>query len=265
MLVLKKGFPEESEILLCTVTKIHYHSVFVNIDEYENKQGMIHISEISPGRIRNLSDYVQEGKKIVCKVLKINMDRGHIDLSLRRVSSGQKRAKVESLKQEQKSEKILEFVSKQQDGKTLELFKKIQKPVFDNFDSLHDCFQAIVDNQFEIKELGLDDKTSKILEETIRVRIKPPKVEIKGELTITSFESNGVEIVKECLKEVLSKQKNLEIFYLGGGKYSFKIESGDFKTAEKILKESTEFIEKFTDKHNSEFSFTREEGKKAKN
>ena len=42
----KKGFPEEGELLLCTVTKIFGHSVFVNIDEC-NRSGMIHISEIS--------------------------------------------------------------------------------------------------------------------------------------------------------------------------------------------------------------------------
>ena len=65
----KKGLPEEGEVLLCSVTKIYPHCVFVNIDDYSNKSGMIHISEISPGRIRNIHDYVKEGKKIVCKVL----------------------------------------------------------------------------------------------------------------------------------------------------------------------------------------------------
>ena len=71
MFYKKKGFPEEGELLLCTVKKILYHSVFVDLDEYENKEGMIHISEVSPGRIRTLSDFVREGKKIICKVMNI--------------------------------------------------------------------------------------------------------------------------------------------------------------------------------------------------
>src|SRR3989304_3207775 len=61
----KKGFPEEHELLICTVTKVDLQGVFVSIDEYAI-QGMIHISEIAPGRIRNIRDYVKEGKVIVC-------------------------------------------------------------------------------------------------------------------------------------------------------------------------------------------------------
>src|SRR5210317_1898406 len=103
MLLQKKGFPLEDELVLCTVTNIHFHSVFAKMDEYDNKTGLIHISEISPGRIRNIRDYVVEGKKVICKVLKIDEGRGHIDLSLRRVNDGQKREKNSQLKQEQKA------------------------------------------------------------------------------------------------------------------------------------------------------------------
>ena len=50
MLYRREGFPDEGEIVLCTVTKINPNSVFVNVDDYD-KGGMVHISEISPGRI----------------------------------------------------------------------------------------------------------------------------------------------------------------------------------------------------------------------
>ncbi|MFP4112584.1 MAG: translation initiation factor IF-2 subunit alpha [Candidatus Woesearchaeota archaeon] len=264
MLTLKKGYPEESEILLCTVTKIHYHSVFVVLDEYENKQGMIHISEISPGRIRNLSDYVQEGKKIVCKVLKINKDRGHIDLSLRRVSQAQRRAKIDEIKQNQKAEKIVEYVAKQFDMSTETLYDKIYSQIIEKYHTLHDAFQAYVEEEYSLDDLDLDKKVKAALEDIIKQRIKPLKVEITGKMSLLSYESEGVEIIKECLENILSKYDDLKISYLGGGKYSFKIISGDFKTAEKILKDATEDMEKFMHNHNSKFSFTKEEGKKAK-
>ena len=57
MFYKKQGFPEESELVLCTVKKILDHSVFVGLDEYNNLEGMIHISEVSPGRIRNIRDH----------------------------------------------------------------------------------------------------------------------------------------------------------------------------------------------------------------
>ena len=111
MLHKREGFPEEDEIVMCTVTKIFPHSVFVNIDEF-GRTGVIHISEISPGRIRNIRDFVKQDKKIICKILRINKERGHIDLSLRRVNDAQRRNKSNEIKQEQLAEKILEFVAK---------------------------------------------------------------------------------------------------------------------------------------------------------
>ena len=64
---------EEGQIVLCTVEKILGTTVFVKIEG--NGEGTITTSEISPGRIRNLRDYVVPGKKIVCKILSIKEDR----------------------------------------------------------------------------------------------------------------------------------------------------------------------------------------------
>src|SRR3989344_5637544 len=75
---------KEDESALCTVTRIESAAVFVNIEEY-NQEGTITLSEISPGRIRNIREFVSIGKKIVCKVLR--KQGNHIELSLRRVSA----------------------------------------------------------------------------------------------------------------------------------------------------------------------------------
>ena len=56
-------FPEEGELVICTVTKVQSHSVFVRLDEFD-KGGMIHISEVSPGRIRNIRDFVRKIKSL---------------------------------------------------------------------------------------------------------------------------------------------------------------------------------------------------------
>ena len=135
MLLKKQGFPEESEIVLCTVTSVRYNSVFANLNEY-NHSGMIHISEVSPGRIRNINDYVKEGKVVICKVLRVNKERGYIDLSLRRVNEGQRRAKVNEIKKEQKAEKIIEFVAKKLKKDIKEIYKTISDNILTKYDLL---------------------------------------------------------------------------------------------------------------------------------
>ena len=66
------------------------------LDEFD-KGGMIHISDVSPGRIRNIRDFVKEDKIVVCQVLRVSRERGYIDLSLRRVNDNQKRKKLTPL------------------------------------------------------------------------------------------------------------------------------------------------------------------------
>ncbi len=79
---------EEGDIVLCTVVKIERTTVFVKLED--GKEGTINTSEIAPGRIRNLRDYVVPDKKIVCKILSID-PKGNINLSLRRVTTKEKK------------------------------------------------------------------------------------------------------------------------------------------------------------------------------
>src|SRR3989344_5517774 len=109
---IKKDLPDESEVVICTVKTILKDTIFISLDEYGNKEGLIHISEIAPGRIRNIRDYVKEGKKIVCLVLRVNKEKGHVDLSLRRASKSLRAAKNESVKKEKKDKKIAAEIAK---------------------------------------------------------------------------------------------------------------------------------------------------------
>ena len=140
MLYKKEGIPDEDELVLCTITNVQHHSVFANMDEY-GKTGMIHISEVSPGRIRNLRDYVQVGKKVICKILRIDRVNGHIDLSLRRVNEGQRRRKNDEIKQEQKAEKIIEILAKQLKKDHHSLYEDVSSKVFEKYEYIFQCFK----------------------------------------------------------------------------------------------------------------------------
>lgn len=262
MLEKKTGFPKESELVLCTVTNIQYNSVFVKLDEYDKLQGMIHISEISPGRIRNLRDFVKEGKVIVCKVLKINKERGHIDLSLRRVNEMQRRQKNEDIKLGQKAEKIVEFACKELGVELKTLFEQIKDLVTKEYDTVYSAFEDVVENDLDLKTLGLDENVAKVLEEQIRQKIKPASVKIEGILTLVSYEPNGVDIVKEALIKAEAVSEQLNINYEGGGHFKVEVVAPEYKEAEKILDETLKIAQDHMVKNKGEFKFERIEHKK---
>lgn len=259
MLFKKQGFPEEGDLVLCTVTSVQYHSVFVEIDEY-GKGGMIHISEVSPGRIRNIRDFVKEGKKVVCKVLRINKEKGYIDLSLRRVNESEKRRKIDDIKKEQNAEKIVEIAAGKIGIKTEQLYKELSDSIMKRNASFHEFFEEASKDESVLENLGIDKKYLDIIKETIKQRIKPVEVKITGSLKVTTYAPNGIDIIKESLKKAEEAANGkVSINYLGSGLYRFMVKAPDYKEAEKLMKNATETAIGFVTRHSGTAEFSREQ------
>jgi len=256
MFYKKKGFPEVDDIVICTVKKILPHSVFVNLDEYD-REGMVHISEVSPGRIRNLRDFVSEGRKIVCKVLRVNQERGYIDLSLRRVNLIQRRKKVDDYKQESKAEKLMEVVGKELKLNIEQMYKEVGYKILEKYDSLTECFKEIINNDLKLNKLGIKDNIAKKIETLVEERMKPQMVSIKGILKISTKESNGIEIIRKILNNLTSK--GIEVTYLGAPKYRIFVEDSDYKKAEFRLKDAINSSLELAKKLKAEAEFNRKE------
>ncbi len=239
MFYKKSGFPEDNEIVICTVKKILPHSIFVDLDEYQNKEGMIHISEIAPGRIRNIRDYVREGKKIVCMILRINKEKNYIDISLRRVPRSVTVSKNNEFKQEQKAEKILEDASKKLKTTLDELYKKFAIKSIEKYGTLYSFFQAVSTDEKVLDEYGLDRSLSLELVTLIKEKIKPQEVKVKSIIKLISYSPDGINIIKNVFESItlLSKEKGyrLRISYLGAPKYMLSITDFDYKKAEKDM------------------------------
>lgn len=232
MLTKIKGFPPEDEIVLCTVTKVQRHGVFARLDEYENASGLIHISEIAPGRIRNIREFVSEGKVVVCKVLRSDDRKGHIDLSLRRVNETVRRNKLEQVKQRGKAEKIIEGVAELTKSTPAELYDEVLEKL-EGYDSLYDAFLDVAEGSLDLSKIGLEKTLGDTLHKLVLERVKPPTVTVEGILKLRSFHPDGVDDVRRILVEI-DALDDTSISYSGGGKYRFEIVAPDYKSAEAV-------------------------------
>ena len=256
MLYQRTGFPEEDELVLCTVTKIFPHSVFMVLDEFK-RTGVVHISEIAPGRIRNIRNYVVLDKKVICKVLRVDEKKGHIDLSLRRVNDSQKRIKKNEIKQEQLAEKIVEIVARTLKKEKKQLYNEITEIIFEKYPNLYSCFEKVVSDKLSLESLGINKKLAQEFTKAIELRIKPVEVQIKGVLKLKSFAPNGVDIIKTALKKATETSKNITITYKSAGNYIILATANDYPTAEDILKKATEISIEYVEKEKGEASFKR--------
>ena len=249
MMSNKSGFPEEGELVLCTITSVQNHSVFVRIEEY-GISGMIHISEVAPGRIRNIRDYVMEGKSVITKVLRINRERGHVDLSLRRVSEGQRRTKTNEIKKEKMAAKLIESVASNLKADPKKLYKTIADKVSDHYYLIFECFSDVSKGTFDLKQLNLPKNLSDELQKVISDRLKPEFFTSKGKLKLTSTAPDGLEIVKSALKKAVDS--GAKVRYLGGGVYSLSATAASYKDSEELLEKSASSAIKFMEANKSD-------------
>lgn len=72
---------KKGKIVCGTVTGVESYGVFVSFDEYYS--GLIHISEMSHGFVRNVNDFVQIGDVIYVEILDIDEKSFHLKLSIK--------------------------------------------------------------------------------------------------------------------------------------------------------------------------------------
>lgn len=246
-------FPEEDEVLFGTVDRITGTSVFVKLEEY-GKEGVISFSEVAPGRIRNIRDYVRIGQKIVVKVLRVNREKAHIDLSLRRVSAKEKKEIIDENKKKKEFEAIVNLVIKNKDkveSSMNELKKKIKfKEFFSKFISEPKEVEAL------LKEAGFSEEELKKVMEIMAEKIKEKKVIVKSKLSLSCEASDGIERIKSLLLAL--EKGGATASYLGAPNYLVSVENTDYKEANKKLKELLESLNLKAKELNCKLEFSKE-------
>jgi translation initiation factor 2 alpha subunit (eIF-2alpha) len=226
---------QEEESVLCSVERIERNTVFVRL--IDGKQGTIAISEIAPGRIRNIRDYVVPNKKIVCKILR--MSGTNIELSLRRVAAKERDEIMERYKQELSTKSALKQILKE---KTDEVLQNMQKEI-----SLADFIvKAKEDEKIISKYIPKDyiELVSKIFQKKIK------EVEVKKTLNLKCLESDGMSRIKKIL--ALDNDK-IQITYIAAGKFVITITAEDYKKANHQMDAFIAEIEKKAKQNSCEF------------
>jgi translation initiation factor 2 subunit 1 len=236
-------FPEESELVVCTVQSVKNFGAFVSLDEYGGKEGFIHIRDVATGWVKYIRDYVREGQKIVCKVLGVDSSKGHIDLSLKSVNEHQKREKIQQWKNENKADKLIEIVAERMGIKKGECYEIFGYDLIDTYGSLFGAFETIAAHPQSLEEEGLSGDWTKLFIEVAKENVTPSYVQIDGYMEMTCFQSDGVDRIKDALiAGIVSSKEQVRIQYIGAPKYRVVVAAADYKTAEEEMKSVTTSI-----------------------
>jgi len=225
---------------LCTVDRIVGTNVFVKITTERGEiEGGIVTSEIAPGRIRNLRDYVVPKKKIVCKILRISQ-QGNIELSLRRVTQKERKEVLENESLEKSYISILKSILGSQAEEAI-------KRILDE-ERVFPFLEEAKTNPKKLENLVGRENAERIIGILNAQRRK--KIKVKKEIELTTLSPSGISIIKKILEAF----KGIDVRYLAAGRYSLELESEDAKMSDKLIREKIIVAEKEAKKLGADFS-----------
>lgn len=247
---MAKRFPQKFEILLGEVVSITPYSASVKLEDYD-LTGMIHISEIASGWVKDIRKHVKEGQTVVVKVMFVDKEKEHVGLSIKRVNEKQKHDKIKEKKQEQKAEKMFDMVAKELKAKKKEK-EEIREKIKEEFGSLYVAFEKVMKNASILTSRGIPENWIENIKEIAERNTTKKEYEFKAKLFVKSHESNGLEIVKKILKEA---EKHFDVTYISAPEYLIKMKTNDPKKGEQEFTEKLDKIKEFGNSLDAEVTY----------
>ncbi len=237
LLLKKKGFPKEGELVVATVKETFKHGAVVTLDEYEGLEAFVHISEVSLKWVRNISDYLRVGHKTVLKVIRSDPEKMQVDASLRRVSKKEQAEKMMEWSRRVKVSKMLEAVMKET-GTTLEVVVSgLIEPALERGREVHELLEEVASGEELPSWVRLPKDFAEKLVERARRELKRPTYVVKAVVKMTS-RYGGVERLKRAAEEGMAvADGQVRITLIGSPRYLIRVEAYDKEKAEAILSE----------------------------
>jgi translation initiation factor 2 subunit 1 len=257
----KPEWPEFGDLVIATIESVMDYGAYANLDEY-NRRGFLHISEISSVRIRNVRDFVRENQKMVLKVLRVDVEKGHIDLSLRRVTKRERIEKIKSWKKDRKGEALLHEVAEKVGLPIHEVYQKAGVILEEKY-GLYEGFEKVVKEGLEVlTTLDIPEDLAKVIAQVAEERIRIKMVKVRGVLEVRCMKPNGVKCIQDALigagKSHKAKDAKIEFCVIAAPRYSVEVSADNWKRAEELLEKVSESVVTNITKAGGHGSFKRE-------
>ncbi|MCW4016673.1 MAG: translation initiation factor IF-2 subunit alpha [Candidatus Bathyarchaeota archaeon] len=262
MSLRRPEWPEVGDLVIATVIRITDYGAYVRLDEYD-KEGLLHVSEVASRWVRNIRDYVREGQKVVLKVLRVQANKGQVDLSRRRVTKRDKKEKIQSWKKDRKAESLLRTAAEKLNISFEEAYEKAGALIDNAFGELYEGLEKTAKDGVDVLlDLGIDKEIATTLEEIAKEKIQISLVTVKGILNLQNPSSKGVLVIKDTLKHAKevgeSEGADVTVYLVSPPKYRIVVAAEDYKSAESILETTTDSAVKFISQNGGKGSFRRE-------
>lgn len=195
---------------MVNVRSIAEMGAYVHLLEYNNIEGMILLSELSRRRIRSINKLIRVGKTEPVVVIRVDKEKGYIDLSKRRVSAEDVEKCTERFSKAKAVNSILRHVAdilKFENNEQLEeLYQKTAwyfEDKYKNKAAAYDVFKQCVLDPSLLDECHLEEQTKDVLLSNIKRKLTSQAVKIRADIECACYGYEGIDAVKAALKSGL--------------------------------------------------------------
>ncbi|CAI9113322.1 OLC1v1013899C1 [Oldenlandia corymbosa var. corymbosa] len=207
--------PEVDQPVMIEIKRIDSQmAVYVSLVEYNNIEGMMSLMELSRTRIRSINRVVKVGRVEPAMVLKVEKDKGHVDLSKRRISNVERAACEERYNKSKLVHSILRHVAETVEIDLEDLYVHIGWPLYRKYGHAFEAFKLMVtDPDSVLGSIGLigsdnssvrsiiTDELKDALVKNIRGRMTPQPLKIRADIELKCFHYDGVLHIKEAMRK----------------------------------------------------------------
>ncbi|KAM0679185.1 hypothetical protein BDAP_000051 [Binucleata daphniae] len=242
-------YPKAGEVVMTKITKITDLGVYVELLEYNNIEGLIVVGELSKKKIKSVASLVKIGKIEAAMVIRVDSEKGYIDLSRKKVSTEDYRTCIQKYNQNKMAHSVMVLECKARNSRKInctindlyeEYFAKAAKS------SLYNYFLKVLTN--EIKDE---------IHESVKKKYNLAKYKVRADVDVTSH-NIGIEAVKEALQAGKNVDKKVEIALIKTPIYCILLSIGDKEEGIRIVNLAIEKIKETITKSGGRFKMAGE-------
>lgn len=196
-------YPEVESVVMVNVRNIADMGAYVSLLEYDNIEGMILLSELSRRRIRSIHKLIRVNRNEVVMVLRVDKEKGYIDLSKRRVSPEDVAACEDRFNKAKAVHGVLRHLAERRKYFLEDLYEKIGWPLYKKYGHAYDAFKLAISEDKNagdpFVELDIDDELKEELKTYILRRLAPQPIKIRSDIEVSCFTYEGIDAIREAL------------------------------------------------------------------
>jgi translation initiation factor 2 subunit 1 len=221
----KNKYPATDELVMVTVSEISEIGATVKLLEYNNIEALITAKEASKMQGNYpVSKALKKGKQDVCLVLRVDEEKGYIDLSKKKVLNKDLKMAEERYEKSKSLYTIMRSLSEKFKVDVEFWYKSLVWPISDIYPKEHplDVFKRAYDNFDTVFEkVQIEPKYREKIHEEIKTRLKPQEIKVRTIFELTFSGYDGIERLKKALRagEAVSNPEMQVKFYLKAPPY----------------------------------------------